>query len=138
LRRIICIGNALLPSDDAGPRMYVHLLQEPLPQDVELVDGGTRGLDLLPFFDGARLVVLIDQVEGFCPAPGVVLLQGEELLRATQRRYDHQIGIGYLLQLLPQVCDIAAPEVRMIGIEGCLDEKNTQLCLRILRLQLNG
>ncbi len=80
--------------------------------------------------------MLIDQVEGFCTAPGVVLLQGDELLRATERRFDHQIGIGYLLQLLPRVCDVAPPEVRMIGVEGCLDEKNLEHCLHMLWRQL--
>lgn len=137
MRRIICIGNALVPGDDAGPRIFSRLLGESLPEDVQLIDGGTRGLDLLPFFDGARQVLLIDQVEGFCSGPGVVLLRGEELLRATEKRFDHQAGIGYLLQLLPQVCDIAPPEVRMIGIEGCLSAKNTELCLHMLRQQLN-
>lgn len=96
------------------------------------MDGGTRGLDLLPFFDGARLVVLIDQVQGFSLLPGAILLAGDELLQATEKRFDHQAGIGYLLQLLPQICDIAPPEVRMIGIEGCLDEISMELCLSML------
>ncbi len=136
MRKIICIGNQLVPGDDAGPLIYNRLLQESLPVDVELVDGGTRGLDLLPFFDGASQVLLIDQVEGFCPAPGVVLLCGEELLRGVQNRFDHQIGIGYLLQMLPQVCEILIPEVKMIGIEGCLEKESTELCLRMLQQQL--
>ena len=136
MKRIICIGNPLVAGDDAGPQMFRHLLGEVLPEDVELVDGGTRGLDLLPFFDGARLVLLIDQVEGFNPEDGVALLCGEDLQRATEKRFDHQAGIGYLLQLLPQVCDIAPPEVRMIGIEGCLTEQKTAHCLRILQQQL--
>ena len=136
MKRVICIGNPLVPGDDAGPKMFNRLLYESLPRDVELVDGGTRGLDLLPFFDGAKLVLLIDQVDGFNPPAGVKLLVGEDLQRATERRFDHQAGIGYLLQMLPHVCDIAPPEVRMIGIEGCLSEKKIERCLRMLRQQL--
>jgi hydrogenase maturation protease len=136
MRRIICIGNPLVPEDAAGPRMFRRLLREPLPEDVQLIDGGVRGLDLLPFFDGARLVLLIDQVAGFDLAAGVALLSGEELQRATEKRFDHQAGIGYLLQLLPMACDVAPPEVRMIGIEGCLNDLKMALCLRILRQQL--
>jgi len=138
VRRIICIGNPLVPGDAAGPQMFNLLLRESLPQDVQLIDGGTRGLDLLPFFDGARLVLLIDQVENFGLAAGAALICGEELQRVTEKRFDHQTGIGYLLQLLPQICDIAPPEVRMIGIEGCLNEEKIELCLRILRQQLAG
>lgn len=133
MRRIICIGNQLVAEDSAGPQMYRLLQGEPWPADVELIDGGLRGLDLLPFFDGAELVVLIDQVSGFCPPPGVILLQGDELLRATEKRFDHQAGIGYLLRLLPQVCEEQLPVLRMIGIEGCLDEKSQQSCRRLLR-----
>ena len=136
MRRIICIGNPLVTGDVAGPTLFNRLVNTPLPDDVELVDGGTRGLDLLPFFDGARLVLLIDQVEGFGPPAGVILLKGEELQRATEKRFDHQAGIGYLLQLLPMVCDMAPPEVRMIGIEGCLSENKIVLCLNILQQQL--
>lgn len=138
MRRIICIGNRLMAGDEAGPAMFDRLLGESLPEDVELVDGGTRGLDLLPFFDGARLVVLIDQVEGFRPSSGVVLLEGEALQCASEKRFDHQAGIGYLLQLLPMVCDMAPPQVRMIGIEGCLNEKKIAHCLNILQQQLAG
>lgn len=133
MRKIICIGNRLIPEDSAGPQMYALLQSTPLPADVELIDGGTKGLDLLSCFDGASQVVLIDQVSGFAGADGVVLLAGEALLKATEKRFDHQAGIGYLLRLLPEVCELNVPDVRMIGIEGCLSEKKQQGCQQLLQ-----
>ncbi|NOY14246.1 MAG: hydrogenase maturation protease [Deltaproteobacteria bacterium] len=138
MRRIICIGTLLAADDAAGPLMFRRLAREALPEDVELIDGGTRGLDLLPLFDGAQSVILIDQVEGFLSAPGVVLLQEDELLQATAKHFDHQVGLGYLLQILPRVCEIAVPELCMLGIEGCLNAENEKLCLDLLRRQLSA
>lgn len=133
MRRIICIGNPLIPEDAAGPQMYSHLLNSVLPEDVELIDGGIRGLDLLPFFDGAKQVILIDQVSGFRSDSGVLLLEGDELLKATEKRFDHQAGIGYLLRMLPLVCERSVPSMQMIGIEGCLNKKNQQRCETLLK-----
>lgn len=132
MRRVICIGNSLIAEDSAGPQMYSALRGLPLPADVELIDGGTRGLDLLPFFDGAEQVVLIDQVVGFVAESAVVVLEGDDLLKATERRLDHQTGIGFLVRLLPQVCEVAVPDLKMIGIEGCLNPKKRQACQTIL------
>lgn len=137
MRRVVCIGNSLVEEDSAGPQMYSVLRDRNLPVDVELVDGGVRGLDLLPFFDGSSQVVLIDQVFGFEADSDVLLLEGEALLRATERRFDHQAGIGYLLRLLPLVCDLAVPELMMIGIQGCLNEKKQRDCELLLQRLLD-
>ncbi len=136
MKRVVCLGNPLVAEDAVGPQIYSRLLQERLPEDVELVDGGTLGLDLLPCFEGTEKVILVDRIDGFLAEPGVILLRDDDLLRATELHYDHHAGIGYLLRLLPAVCDGPLPEVCMIGVEGCLNATHLQKCLEILQQQL--
>jgi len=66
---VLGIGNILLRDEGVG----VHVVQEmtdraargtlKLPDDVELVDGGTFGIDLLDTIAGRRKVIVIDAVE---------------------------------------------------------------------------
>ncbi|MBM4020162.1 MAG: hydrogenase maturation protease [Planctomycetes bacterium] len=75
---VLGIGNILLADEGVG----VHVVREmiaraadgrlALPEDVELLDGGTAGIDLLDVLAGRRKVVVIDAVEADA-APGSVL-----------------------------------------------------------------
>ncbi len=116
MKRIICIGNRLLDADAAGPRVFDLLAAGPQVPDVDLVDGGIAGLNLLGLIDGAERVVFVDSVSGYAPAGGVVVLMPAEI-PAPEQVYDHGAGLPYLLAVLPQVCDRPPAEVCLVGIE---------------------
>ncbi|MHC4692105.1 MAG: hydrogenase maturation protease, partial [Planctomycetota bacterium] len=44
---VLGIGNILLRDEGVGVRVIEQMQEIPLPDDVELVDGGTAGADLL-------------------------------------------------------------------------------------------
>lgn len=71
MKRIIGCGNLLLKDEGIGVHLIEYLKKKDLPEDIELVDGATAGFDLLPFFDGAEKVVIVDAIraEG---SPGAV------------------------------------------------------------------
>jgi len=117
-KRIICVGNRYFPGDDTGPKVYDFLLGVPLPPDVQLIDGGLMGLDLLRFVEDAERVVFVDSVSGFGRPGEIVILDGASLLkRAAAADYGHSGGIGYLFRVLPAVCEGQIPDIVLIGVE---------------------
>jgi hydrogenase maturation protease len=119
--RIICIGNRFLAADAAGPLVYDLLARSPLPGAVELIEGGTTGLRLLPLLEDCDLVVFVDAVRGFRPDPGVVIIDPSDLdLQVLD--FGHGAGIAALIATAQHVLDPPLPEIRIVGIEGQADE----------------
>jgi hydrogenase maturation protease len=115
VRRIVCLGNALRDDDRAGPEVHARLARTELPGDVEAVDGGLLGLDLLGAMEGARSVVFVDSVRGF-GAPGeVVVLSPEEI--AAGGAFDHAAGLPYLLGVYRALLPPPLPRVAVVGVE---------------------
>ena len=93
------IGNAVM-SDDAFGVHAARRLQEGFdyPQGVEVLEGGTLGLDLLPRLEGVDKLLIIDALE-LKAAPGTLArLTGEEVPRAFASKLSvHQMGMQDLL-----------------------------------------
>lgn len=129
-KRIICVGNRYVSEDAAGPKVYERLLQGVLPLDVEVIDGGLAGLNLLRFVEGAERVVFVDSISGFIrPNENkeneneIVVLEAADVASVAGNRYEHSAGLAYLLRVLPDVCEGIIPHILLVGIEGQLDEK---------------
>lgn len=142
MRRIICIGNRLVESDSAGPRVHDRLAARELPDGVELVDGGLLGLDLGARVRGAERVVFVDRTVGFGSpgrGPEVVVLSADEVAREAPACFDHAAGLPYLLQALPALLEAAPPPIAVVGIEGELDDRLLEEAAETaLRLALDG
>ena len=61
---VLGIGNLLLKDEGVGVRAVQKLMKEIDHPDVEFVDGGTSGLDLLPLFERCRYLFVLDCVRG--------------------------------------------------------------------------
>lgn len=130
--RIICIGNRFLAADAAGPLVYDHLAGSPLPVGVELIDGGTAGLRLLPLLEHCELAVFVDAVSGFRPDPGVVIIDPVALEPDTLD-FGHGAGLATLLAAAHHVLDPPLPEILIVGIEGQADEQACRQAARVCR-----
>ena len=124
--RIICIGNRWCESDAAGPRVHDHLAASPLPEAVELVDGGLAGLDLARLVLGTDRVVFVDSVRGFAEGAAkstVLVLSALEVAAEAEAvpRFDHDSGLPYLLRALPLLGEAPLPAISVVGVEGALD-----------------
>jgi hydrogenase maturation protease len=114
---VIGAGNVLRGDDGVGVRVAQALAQEPLPEGVEVLDVGTRGLDLLFEFEDADRVVLIDAAEmGQTPGEARVfdaaLLEGDTDIRLSSL---HGIGIAEVLALGRAVG--VEPRMTIVGIQ---------------------
>jgi hydrogenase maturation protease len=121
---IICIGNRLIPKDAAGLEVFDRLKELVLPGDVDLVEGGLMGLNLLPLLERGGRVVFVDSVSGFTSEGTIVVLDRMDVIQSlTPDHYGHGAGLPYLLSILPGVCDgQMAEEIVLIGMEGNLSE----------------
>jgi hydrogenase maturation protease len=68
---VLGIGNILMRDDGVGVHALDALRRAPLPRDVDVVDGGTAGADLVEAIIGRRKVIVIDAFEGG-GAPGEI------------------------------------------------------------------
>ncbi len=116
-RRIICIGNRFVESDDLGPRVHDYLARQDMPEGVSLIDGGLLGLDLLRFLEGARRVVFVDALRGFAPQGRPVVLDHMSALEAQPARYGHDGGLACLLRMLPAAFGSDLPQIALVGAE---------------------
>lgn len=92
---IIGIGNLLIKDEGVGVHA-IHALREryAFPPSVDIIDGGTKGLDLLPFIEGCKYLMLVDAVN-FSKEPGFIkVIEGNNVKGYLDLKFSvHQIGI---------------------------------------------
>ncbi len=114
----IGLGNILLRDDGVGVHV-IRRLQEKycLTPYVEVIDGGTMGLDLLPFFETADKVLIVDAVD-FGIKPGHIgEIENDEIPNFVRSKFSvHQIGLSDLLSVL-KMMDIRPSKICLIGIQ---------------------
>jgi hydrogenase maturation protease len=84
---VLGLGNVLLGDDGVGGAAVSLLLDryEP-PRGVQVLDGGTLGLSLLPYLDAADAVILVDAIAAEAPAGSFLRLDGDQVAPAVATR----------------------------------------------------
>ena len=114
---VLGLGNILHRDDGAGPQAIRRLCADPrVPAGVSLLEGGTLGLELLPYiWDCARLIV-IDAVD-VGGSPGTLIrVSGEELKALPGNSNVHQLGVADLLVALRMLAE-RQPQVVLLGVQ---------------------
>ena len=98
---VIGLGNILLQDEGLGVRAVERLAQQYiLPEQVEWLDGGTLGLDLLPRLDGVTDLLIADAVQTESEPGSLVRLEGDEIQAALSLKMSmHQVGLQDLLSV---------------------------------------
>jgi hydrogenase maturation protease len=96
---VIGLGNVVLSDDGLGVHAARRLRDRgELADDVEVIEGGTAGLLLLPHLADARRALVIDAIDTGAPAGTLVRLDGEAWASAFEvRMTPHDIGLVDLL-----------------------------------------
>ena len=124
---VIGIGNTIHQDDGAG----VHALRRlegdaRVPENVALVDGGTRGLELLAEVQDCARLLLLDALDVGEPPGTVIRMTMDDLRGLPGAASVHQIGLGDLLATLPLISD-APTEVVLLGIQPAETDWGTEL-----------
>ena len=97
---VLGLGNILLRDEGVGVRVVERLLEKyDFPEGVRVMDGGTLGLDLLPFLEEASRLLVIDAVQARKPPGTLVRLVGDEIpiFLDASKVSPHQEGLQDLL-----------------------------------------
>jgi hydrogenase maturation protease len=96
---VLGVGNVLLSDEGIGIRIVEELEHRyRFPEEVEILDGGTSGIELLRFFDGRDHLIIIDAVRADHPPGTVVRVEGAEVPATFETRITpHQLGLSDLL-----------------------------------------
>jgi hydrogenase maturation protease len=138
---ILGLGNVLCSDDGLGVAAVSRLQRDyQAPDGVEVLDGGTLGMALLPYLMQADIAILVDAIRTDDPPGTAVRLDGADVLPAARNRLSpHQVGVVDLLDgamlrgeypgtviligLVPRGTDLGielAPEVEA-GLPGLID-----------------
>lgn len=115
---VLGIGNTILSDEGAGVHAAEALLADyDLPEGVEVIDGGTAGMELLEPLSGVDLLVVLDAVRSGRPAGTLVKLAGDEVPVFFRAKLSpHQVSICDVLASLEFVGDRPGDMV-LIGVE---------------------
>jgi len=96
---VLGLGNILLGDEGVGVRV-VERLQElyRFPPEVQVLDGGTLALDLLPYVEDADRLLVIDALEMGAEPGTIARLEGDKVPAFLSVKISpHQMGLADLL-----------------------------------------
>ena len=115
---VLGIGNTILSDEGFGVRVVEYLQKNfTFPENVNLIDGGTLGVELTHFVTGTRRLLIIDSIDGGV-APGTTFhLQDDEIhAHFAQKISAHEVGIQDVLTML-ELSGKKIPRVELIGAQ---------------------
>jgi hydrogenase maturation protease len=114
---VLGIGNILLRDEGVGVRVIEQMQNMHLPDDVELVDGGTAGADLLDVLAERKKVIVIDAVQADCEPGTVLRFTANDLVQPDGVGMSlHELGLGEALTMTKQL-GCAPADVVVFGIK---------------------
>lgn len=124
---VLGVGNTIRSDDGVGVHVLRKLECDPrLPNGITLVDGGTRGLELLAFLHDCSRLLFLDAVD-VGEQPGTLLrLVGDERGGLAAGTSVHQLGVADLLTALPLVSEIDR-EIVFFGVQPASTDWGTEL-----------
>jgi hydrogenase maturation protease len=128
---VLCLGNPLMGDDGLGLHVLARLRREWELDGVELVDGGTWGVYLLPILEDASRLLLIDAIDAGA-APGTLLqLERGDLPRLLRSRLSpHEVELAEVLGLAELRGTLPADTVA-VGIQPRDVDLSTELSAEV-------
>lgn len=106
---LIGVGNVLLGDEGVGVHTVERLKKEGLPDNVEAVDGGTGGLELLYLLENVSKIVIVDCIDAGAKPGSIFRLRPKDLqVRKEFRMSFHDVGLPEVLALVETLSKPAA------------------------------
>ena len=115
---ILGIGNVLLTDEGIGVRALKELERKyTFPANVELLDGGTAGIELLRHIRNRDYLIIIDAMKCGHDAGTVVRVEGDDVPAVFRARISpHQLGLSDLLAAA-MLTDELPKKLVLFGVE---------------------
>lgn len=115
---VIGIGNILMQDEGVGVFIANTILEKyDFKPDIQIIDGGTTGLDLLPYFEENDKVIIVDAVD-FGKEPGFIgSIENDDILRILNTKLSlHHLGLSDVLSTM-KIMDIHPSQIFLLGIQ---------------------
>ena len=132
---VLGIGNIILSDEGFGVRVVEHLQKNfKFPENVQLIDGGTLGIELTQFITGTKKLLIIDSIDGDKPAGTTFEFVGDEIKKHFSEKISaHEVGIQDVLTML-ELTGKTIPEVVVIGAQPFSLEAGVELTEQMQQL----
>jgi hydrogenase maturation protease len=99
---VIGMGNVLMQDEGVGVRAVEELqCRYHIPDEVEIMDGGTTGTELFEPMRGRKHLIIADAINAASPSGTLVRLEDDQVPVFFQTKIsNHQLGVSDLLALL--------------------------------------
>jgi hydrogenase maturation protease len=111
------IGNYLMGDEGVGVHAANRLYKFELPDNVDIVDGGTGGFHLLEYFEAYSNIVLVDATLDGNPAGTVRLIQPRFASDFPKAMSTHDIGLKDMMSSLQLLGKIPTIHLFVVSIE---------------------
>jgi hydrogenase maturation protease len=113
---VLGLGNILLSDEGAGIKAIEELSRRfDVPDSVEIIDGGTMGLELLPYFENRSHVLIVDAVKTG-KTPGTIVRIDDPPAYFNTKTSPHQIGLSDVMGVAA-ILGHLPPHIVLFGIE---------------------
>ena len=132
---VLGVGNVILRDEGFGVRVAEYLdAHYDFPENVQIVDGGTLGIELTQFVTGTKKLLVIDSINGHV-APGTrFAIRDDDVLAHFQDKISaHEVGIQDVLALL-EVTGHKIPTVTVLGVQPYNLEAGVELSEEMRKL----
>jgi hydrogenase maturation protease len=115
---ILGIGNYLMGDEGIGVHLAEQFMEEELPANVSVLDGGTGGFHLLEYFEKHDIVILADAtLDG--NVPGTIRLIKPKFARDfPQAMSTHDIGLKDMVSALQLLGTMPEIHLFVVSIES--------------------
>ncbi len=115
---VLGLGNLLLQDEGIGVHV-VHRLEREyrFPDGVEILDGGTSGMELMGPIANSGYLIVVDAVKSDAPPGTLVCLKGDEVPRFFSAKLSpHQVALSDILAVL-RLMGEEPDNITVIGVE---------------------
>lgn len=124
---VIGLGSPIMGDDGLGLAALARLRDEWVLEGVELVDGGTWGMSLLPVVESSDHIVLLDAIAAGREPGELVVLERESLpIYLTRKLSPHQVDVRDVLAVA-ELRGKLPGETVAIGAQP----KSVEMCLEL-------
>ncbi|MFI5104298.1 MAG: hydrogenase maturation protease [Terriglobales bacterium] len=115
---VLGMGNLIRSDDGVGIHAIQRLLADPrIPAGVEVMDGGTLGLQLLPAIEDATHILVLDAVNTGAAPGATVRYAMTELEPLPGSPSVHQIGFADMLEGLRWMNSFSNKTIVLLGVQ---------------------
>jgi hydrogenase maturation protease len=125
---ILGIGNLLMGDEGVG----IHVIDSiystySFSPAINFIDGGTIGIDLIPYFEECKKMMIIDAVDSQEEPGYIVTLENDAIhYRFNTKLSLHHAGLSDVLSII-KLQEIDAPDMILIGIQPQIVEMGLEL-----------